>query len=90
MEINQLINIYIDKVIREWLQVIKQNILAKDLTPNTIIFADGQVIVARTEDELQRVAHTLTKAIPMKGKMNMRTKIVIISNTIEQVISLVT
>jgi hypothetical protein len=84
MEINQLINIYIDRVIRE--EVIKHNIVAKDLPPNIIIFADGQVIVARTEDELQRVAHTLPKAIAMKGKMNMRTK----SNIIEQVISLVT
>jgi hypothetical protein len=40
-------------------QVIKSNILAKDLILNTILFADEQVIVASTEDELQRAAYTL-------------------------------
>jgi hypothetical protein len=60
--------------------VIIQNILAKDLT-----FADDHVILARTEDALQRAANTLTKiaiknslknlkAMAVKGKMNLRTK----------------
>jgi hypothetical protein len=44
-----LFNIYIDKVITDWLQMIKQNILAKDFTLNRIIFADEQVTVACTE-----------------------------------------
>jgi hypothetical protein len=64
------------------------------------LFADGQVIVASTEDELQRAAYVLNniaveynlkisvnkkqvKAI--RGKMNVRTKIVINNNIIEQV-----
>jgi hypothetical protein len=45
-----LFNIYTDKVINDWLQVIKQNILAKDLILNTILFTDDQVIEASTED----------------------------------------
>jgi hypothetical protein len=76
--------------------VIKQNILAKEL----ILFAHDQVIVASREDELQRAAYTLyniaaksnfeiavnkKKAISMKGKMNVRTKIVINNNIIEKV-----
>jgi hypothetical protein len=33
-------------VIKDWLQVIKLNMLAKDLILNTILFADDRVIVA--------------------------------------------
>jgi hypothetical protein len=80
--------------------VIKPNILGNDLILNTILFADDQVIVTSTEDELQRAAYTLnniavkynlkisvnkTKAMGMKGKINARTKIVINNNIIEQV-----
>jgi hypothetical protein len=45
--------IYIAKVIKQRLQMIKQNVLAKDLILNTILFANDQVIVASTEHELQ-------------------------------------
>jgi hypothetical protein len=38
--------------------VIKQIILAKDLILNTMLFADDQVIMASTEDELQRATYT--------------------------------
>jgi hypothetical protein len=47
-----LFNIYIDRVIKDWLQVFKQNIITKDLILNTFLFADDHVIVASTEDEL--------------------------------------
>jgi hypothetical protein len=95
-----LFNIYIDKVTKDWLQVIKPNILAKNLILSTVLFAADQVIVASTEDEVQRAAYTLnnrankynlkisvnkTKTIGMKGKMNMRNKIVTNNNIIEQV-----
>jgi hypothetical protein len=94
------VSIYIDKVIKDWLQVIKPNISAKDLILNTILFADDQVIVASTEDKLQRAAYALnniaitynlkvsgnkTKAMAMKGKMNARTKLAIDNNIIEHV-----
>jgi hypothetical protein len=87
---------------QNWLQVIKQSILAKELILNirTILIADDQVIVASREDELQRAAYTLkniaikynlkisvnkTKAMAMRGEINVRTKIVINNNIIEQV-----
>jgi hypothetical protein len=63
-------NIYIDRVIKDGLQMIKQNILAKNLTLNTILFADDQVIVASTEDELQSAAHTLNN---LAIKCNLKT-----------------
>jgi hypothetical protein len=44
---------------KDWLHVIKPNILANNLILNTILFADDQVIVASTEDDLQRAAYTL-------------------------------
>jgi hypothetical protein len=80
--------------------VIKQNILAKVLILNKILFVDEQVIVASTEDELQRVAYepnnvaneynlkisvNNTNAMAMKAKINVRTKIVINNNIIEHV-----
>jgi hypothetical protein len=52
-----LFNIDIDRIIKGWLQVIKQKILAKILILNRILLADDQAIVARTEDELQRAAY---------------------------------
>jgi retron-type reverse transcriptase len=52
-----LFNIYIDGVIKDWLQVLKQNILAKVFILNTILFADDQVIVSRTKDEVQSAAY---------------------------------
>jgi hypothetical protein len=62
---------------------------------------DEQMILLNTEDEMQRATYTLNtiaikynlqisveKATAMKGKMNVRTKIVINNNIIEQVNSL--
>jgi hypothetical protein len=77
----------------------QKNIVAKYLILNAILLADEQVIVASGEDELQRAACALnnmaakynfgiavnkTKAMAMKEKMNVRTKIVINNNIIEQ------
>jgi hypothetical protein len=45
-------SIYVGNVIKDSLQEIKQNILAKDLTLHTILFAAEQVNVACTEDKL--------------------------------------
>jgi hypothetical protein len=36
-----LCNIYIDRVIKDLLQAIKQNILIKDLILSTVLFADS-------------------------------------------------
>jgi hypothetical protein len=50
-----LFNIYIGKVIKDWLQVIKQNVSEKGLILNTILFKDDQVIVASKENKPKRV-----------------------------------
>jgi hypothetical protein len=38
-----LFNIYRDKVIKDWLQIIKQNVSAKDLILNRFLFTYDQV-----------------------------------------------
>jgi hypothetical protein len=53
-----LFNIYIDKVITEWQHMIKQNVVM-NLILNTILFADDQVIVTSTEDDMQRALYAL-------------------------------
>jgi hypothetical protein len=73
---------------------------AEDIILNMVLFGDDKVIVASTEDELQSAAYALnstavkyslkisvdkTQAVAMKGKMNVRTNILINSNIIEQV-----
>jgi hypothetical protein len=67
----------------------------KDLILNTILFVGNQVIMASTEDEMQRAVYTQnntaikynlkisvneTKAMARKGKINVRTRIVINNN----------
>jgi hypothetical protein len=78
--------------------MIKQNILAEDLILNTILFANDQVIEARTENKQQRavidteqysyirnlkVSVYKTKAV--KRMMKVRTKIMINNNITKQV-----
>jgi hypothetical protein len=41
------------------LYVFKYSILIKDIAPSTISFVHDKVIMANTEDELQRAAYTL-------------------------------
>jgi hypothetical protein len=45
-------SIYVGNVIKDSLQVIEQNISAKELTVQTILFAVEQVNVAYTKDKL--------------------------------------
>jgi hypothetical protein len=67
---------------------------------STLLFADDQVIIADTEDNLQKAAHKLnrliteygltisvqkTKSMAFKGRDPVRTKIVIDNKTVEQV-----
>jgi hypothetical protein len=40
--------------------VFKKNVVAKDLALNAILFVDDQVIIASTEDELQRATYLYT------------------------------
>jgi retron-type reverse transcriptase len=60
-----LFNIYIDKVIKEWQHMIKQNVMM-NLILNTILFADYQVIVTSTEDDMQRAVCICTEQCSYK------------------------
>ena len=50
---------YMDEVIRIWLQKLKLSKYFKELIFNTPLFADDQLIIADTEDNLQRAVYLL-------------------------------
>jgi hypothetical protein len=96
-----LFNIYLDEIITKWQ---KQDITGIKLSKNQhlskLLFADDQVIIADTEDNLQKAAHKLhrliteygltisvqkTKSMAFKGQDPVRTKVVIDNKIIEQV-----
>jgi hypothetical protein len=80
--------------------MIKQNVMMKNLILNTILFADDQVIVTSTEHDMQRAVYALNnvaikynlkisvneiKTMALKGKVNVRSKIMLNNHIIEQV-----
>jgi transcription initiation factor TFIIIB Brf1 subunit/transcription initiation factor TFIIB len=96
-----LFNIYLDALITKWQ---KQGItgikLSKNRQLSTLLLADDQVILADTEDNLQKAVHKLnqiitehglttsvqkTKSMAFKGRDPVKTKIVIDIKIIEQV-----
>jgi hypothetical protein len=96
-----LFNIYINKIIQEFKTVIKKGIqLNNRKLVNTILYADDQILMATSEDDLQIMAHhlnliarkykmtissTKTKSVAMWGNHIQRVKIVINDNITEQV-----
>jgi len=96
-----LFNIYLDEIITKWQNQDPTGIeLSKNQQLSTLLFADDQVIIADTEDNLQKAAHKLnqiiteyvlalsvqeTKSMVFKGRDPVRTKIVIDNKIIEQV-----
>jgi len=96
------IYIYINKNIQEFKRVMKKGIqLNNRKLVNTILYADDQILIATSEDELQTLAYhlnlrarkyimtissTKTKSMAMWGNHIQRVKIVINDNIIEQVI----
>jgi hypothetical protein len=54
-----LFNLYLDEVIRIWLQKLKLSKYFKELIFNTLLFADDQLIIADTADNLQRAVYLL-------------------------------
>lgn len=97
-----LFNIYIDDMVRQWKHDISVGIrLAPSNTYiNTLMFADDQVILQKSEDDLQHSVYRLyqickvynleisekkTKVMAFKGKFPVRSKIVINGNIIDQV-----
>jgi beta-xylosidase len=57
-----LINIYINKDIKEFIQTTQNGIqLTSGKRIQTILYADDQVIIAKSEDELQMAVNDLNK-----------------------------
>jgi len=96
-----LFNIYLDDILTKWQKHDITGIkLSKNQQLSTLLFADDQVVIADTEDNLQKAAHKLnclitqygltisvqkTKSMAFKGRDPVRTKIVIDNKIIEQV-----
>ena len=55
-----LLKIYINKIIQEFKRAVKKGIqLNNRKLVNTILYADDQILIARSEDELQTMAYHL-------------------------------
>ena len=54
-----LFNLYLDEVIRIWLQKLKTSKYFKELIFTTLLFAGDQFIVSDTEDNLQKTVYLL-------------------------------
>jgi hypothetical protein len=96
-----LFNIYLDEIITKWQkQDITGIKLSKNQQLSTVLFADNQVIIADREGYLQREANKFnqiireyrltiavqkTKSMAFRGRVPVKTKIVIYNNIIEQV-----
>jgi hypothetical protein len=95
-----LFNLYLDDVIRIWLQKLKLRKCFKELIFNTLLFADDQLIIADTDDNLQRAVYLLygiskeynleiatrkTKVFGFAGTDHLRAKIIINDETLDQV-----
>ena len=99
-----LFNKYINRIIQEFKTLINKGIQQNNRKlVNTILYADDQILMATTEDDLQTMAHhlnliarkykmiissTKTKSMAMWGNRIQRVKIVINGNIIEQVTDL--
>jgi transcription initiation factor TFIIIB Brf1 subunit/transcription initiation factor TFIIB len=94
-------HIHLDEIITKWQkQGITRIKLSKNQHLSALLFADDQVIIADTEDKLQKAAHKLnrliteygltisvqkTKSMAFKGRDPVRTKTLIDNKIIEQV-----
>jgi hypothetical protein len=58
-----LFNLYLDEVIRIWLQKLKLSKYFKELIFSTLLFADDQFIVCDTEDNLQKAVYLLYSTV---------------------------
>jgi len=95
-----LFNLYLDEGIRIWLQKLKTSKYFKELIFNTLLFADDQCIISDTEGNLQKAVYLLyntskeynleiatkkSKVFGFVGTDHLRTKIIIIDETLEKV-----
>jgi len=54
-----LFNLYLDEIIRIWLQKLETSKYFKELIINTLLFADDQIIISDTEHNLQKAVYFL-------------------------------
>ena len=55
-----LFNMYIDEILREWMNVCPAGIRISDKgSLSTLLYADDQIIIGKSENELQRSIYTL-------------------------------
>jgi predicted DNA-binding protein YlxM (UPF0122 family) len=95
-----LFNWYIDEVTRECQKELQTHYITDDISLNTILFTDDQVVLADSEDNLQRAVYKLsniankynlkmsakkTKVLAFVGMNSLRAKIMINGQIIEQV-----
>ena len=95
-----LFNLYLDQVIRIWLQKVKTSKYFKELIFNTLLFADDQFIICDRENNFQKAVYLLyniskeynlefatkkKKVFGFVGTDHLRTKIIINNETLEQV-----
>jgi hypothetical protein len=96
-----LFNIYLDEIITKWTTEDFTGItLSKNKQLLTLLFADDQVIISNTDDNIQKAAHKLnqtiteyglnvseqkTKSMSFKGRDQIRSKVIIGNKIIEQV-----
>jgi len=99
--LTSIFNIYINKIIQEFKTLLKNGIqLNNKKIVNTVLYADDQILMATSEDDLQTMAHhlyliarkykmtissTRTKSMAMWGNHIERVKIVIKDNITEQI-----
>ena len=92
-----LFNLYLNDMIQTWKQQITGGINLGTLTVKTLAFADDQILLAKNEDELQRMLYKLniiaktynmeispekTKVMAFKGSHPVRSKIILENTTI--------
>jgi retron-type reverse transcriptase len=54
-----LCNLYFDEVVRKWQSQLKTNYFIGDITLNALLFADDQIVLADSKENLQRAVFSL-------------------------------
>jgi hypothetical protein len=95
-----LFNLYLDEVIRIWLQKLKFSKYLKELIFNALLFEDDQFIISDREENFQKAVYLLnkifkdyileiarkkTKVFDFVGSDHLRTKMIINAETLEHV-----
>jgi hypothetical protein len=57
-----LFNVFVDKVIRQWQDVLKKDFKIGNTILNTILLVDDQAVFIQSEDDVQRAINKLEKS----------------------------